>query len=378
MTISETAQEPDRSPGGRLVSLDALRGFDMFWIVGGEGIFHALAKATGWSAAVWASSQLEHVKWNGFVFYDMIFPLFLFISGVAMPYSLTKRLERGEDKKKLAVHVVQRGLILVILGIIHNNGLFNLSWTDMRYPSVLGRIGLAYMFAALIFLNVKVRGQVLWFFGLLIGYWAAMKLIPVPGYGAGDLSMEGSLAGYVDRALIPGKLYMGVHDPEGLLSTIPAISTALLGALSGTMLRSERAGSRYRKTALLGAAGVLCLVSGLLWGVVFPINKNLWSSSFVLYAGGWSLILLCLFYGVIDAWGRKGWAFFFVVIGMNSILIYMAGDFIDFAYSTNALFGGLLRAVAEPLQPVFRWIGFILVEWSLLYFLFRRKIFFRI
>ena len=291
----------NREPSSRLVSLDALCGFDMFWIVGGEGIVHACAELTGWSVMLWASTQLRHVAWHGFVFYDMIFPLFLFIAGVAMPFSLTKRLEAGGDKRELMLHVVRRGLVLVLLGVIYNNGLFRVEFEQMRLPSVLGRIGLAYMFAALIVLNTRRRGQAYWFVGLLLGYWAPMKLIPVPGYGAGQLTVEGSLAAYVDRLLIPGRLYLGVHDPEGLLSTIPAISTALLGAFAGHLLRAEIPGTtRQRKALLLGGGGAVCLVRGYVWGFAFPINKNLWTSSFVLFASGWSLLLLALFYGVID------------------------------------------------------------------------------
>ena len=363
----------------RLLSLDALRGFDMFWIVGGEGIVHSLAELTGWAVAIWASTQLVHVEWDGFVFYDMIFPLFLFIAGVAMPFSLTRRAERGENKKKLMLRVVQRGLILVVLGIIYNNGLFRVSFAETRFPSVLGRIGLAYMFAGLIVVNTKLRGQVMWFVGLLVGYWAAMKLIPVPGFGAGQLTLEGSLAGYVDRMLVPGRLYLGVHDPEGLLATVPAISTALLGVFAGTLLRRDLPGvTRQRKALLLAGAGLAGLVLGYLWGFAFPINKNLWSSSFVLFAGGWSLLLFALFYLVIDVWGYTRWAFFFVVIGMNSILIYMAVGFIDFAYTTDFFFEGLLSSLGGPAQQVLWWIGFVVVEWAFLYFLYRKKTFLRI
>jgi len=366
----------------RLASLDALRGFDMFWIAGGEGIVHSLAELTGWGVAIWASTQLRHVAWDGFVFYDMIFPLFLFIAGVAMPFSLTRRAEQGEDKKKLMLHVVRRGLILVVLGVIYNNGLFQMSFAETRFPSVLGRIGLAYMFAGLIVLNTRLRGQVMWFVGLLVGYWAAMKLIPVPGFGAGQLTMDGSLAGYVDRMVLPGRLYRGVHDPEGLLSTIPAISTALLGVFAGTLLRRDLSDvpgmTRQRKALILAAAGVAGLLLGYIWGFAFPINKNLWSSSFVLFAGGWSLLLLALFYLVIDVWGYTKWAFFFVVIGMNSILIYMAGSFIDFAYTTNFFFEGLLSPIEGPAQRVLWWMGFVLVEWTFLYFLYRKKTFLRI
>ena len=211
-----------------------------------------------WSLAVWGSTQLHHVEWDGFVFYDLIFPLFLFVAGVAMPFSLTGRLERGDDKRALIFHVVRRGLLLVALGIVYNNGLFRVSAEQMRYPSVLGRIGLAYMFAALIVLNTRRRAQVAWFVSLLLGYWAAMTLIPVPGHGAGQLTVDGSLAGYLDRLLIPGRLHLGVHDPEGLLSTIPAISTALLGAFAGHLLRSRHPGRHSRAQGLDPDRGRCC------------------------------------------------------------------------------------------------------------------------
>lgn len=363
----------------RLHSLDALRGFDMFWIMGGEGIVHALAKYSGLPLLLWASHQLEHVEWNGFVFYDMIFPLFLFIAGVAMPYSLTRRLERGEDKRRLLFHVVRRGLILVVLGVIYNNGLFQVPWEQMRLPSVLGRIGLAYMFAGIIVLNARWRGQALWAVGLLLGYWAAMVLIPVPGYGAGVLTVEGSLAGYIDRMLIPGRLYLGVHDPEGLFATLPAISTALLGVMAGHLLRldADRV-DPVRKVIYLAGAGVACLALGYVWGLAFPVNKNLWTSSFVLVAGGWSLLLLALFYGVIDVWGRRRWAFFFTVIGMNSILIYMAHHFIDFGYTADFLFGGLLQVFPEDLRLALWWTAYVGIAWLFLYYLYRQRLFLRV
>jgi len=368
--------EPASTSSSRLHSLDALRGFDMFWIIGGGHWMQALAELTGWSIAIWGAVQMEHMAWDGFRFYDMIFPLFLFIAGVAMPFSLTRRLERGDNKRKLMVHVVRRGLILVVLGIIYNNGLFWF-WGEMRFPSVLGRIGLAYLFAGLIVLNTQWRSQVYWFVGLLLGYWAAMMWIPVPGYGAGQLTVDGNLAAYLDRLLLPGRLALDVHDPEGLFATIPAISTALMGALTGNMLRSDTLNPN-RKAFLMATVGVIFLLLGWLWNPNFPVNKNLWSSSFVLVSGGWSLILLALFYSIIDVWGWKKWAFFFVVIGMNSITIYMAGWLIHFHYTTDAFFGGLLQYLTEPLRLVLWWIGLILIKWAFLYFLYRKKIFLRV
>ncbi len=369
--------EPASTSSSRLHALDALRGFDMFWIMGGDSWIHALAELTGWSVAIWGAMQMEHMAWDGFRFYDMIFPLFLFIAGVAMPFSLTRRLERGDNKRKLMGHVIRRGLILVVLGIIYNNGLFQYAWDEMRYPSVLGRIGLAYLFAGLIVLNTQWRSQGYWFVGLLLGYWAAMMWIPVPGHGAGQLTVEGNLAAYLDRLLLPGRLYLDVHDPEGLFATIPAISTALMGALTGNMLRSDTLNPNHKILLMVGA-GVVFLLLGWLWNLNFPVNKNLWSSSFVLVAGGWSLTLLALFYTLIDVWGWKKWAFFFVVIGLNSITIYMANGLIQFRH-IHAFFDKVLsQLLSEPERAILWWTGFILIEWAILYFLYRKKIFLRV
>lgn len=239
------------------MSLDALRGFDMFWIIGGESIAHAAAGLTGWNWLVWLSGQLHHPEWNGFSFYDLIFPLFLFIAGVAMPFSFDKRLTQGDSKWQFYRHVVLRGLLLVLLGLIYN-GLLNFAWATMRFPSVLGRIGLAYLFAALIVLNTRMRGQLAWIVTLLVGYWAALKFVPVPGFGAGDLAPGHTLTDYLNRLLIPGHLYRGDRDPEGLLGTVPAVATALLGAVTGQFLKNAKFGG-YAKAVTMMVAGLACL-----------------------------------------------------------------------------------------------------------------------
>jgi predicted acyltransferase len=359
----------------RLQSLDALRGFDMFWIMGGDAIVDAAAQLTGWAGLVWFAGQLEHPGWHGFALYDLIFPLFLFIAGVAMPFSFDKRLDRGDTKLDLARHAIVRGLVLVLLGMIYN-GLLEFDWANMRYPSVLGRIGLAYLFAALIVLNTNARGQLIWFVGLLVGYWALLKFVPVPGFGAGDLAPGHTLTDFIDRSLIPGKLCNGDRDPEGLLGVIPAIGTALAGAMTGRFLKSGQL-SGYAKTALMVVAGLVCLGLAQLWNLEFPINKNLWTSSFVLMCAGLSLLLLALFYVVIDVWRLRGWTLLFVVIGSNSILIYMADRFIDFEYTTRFFFGGALQNTGVY-QPLLWAMAIVLVKWLLLYVLYRKRIFLRV
>lgn len=362
----------------RLYSLDALRGFDMFWIMGGERIFHALSKATDhpfWNSL---SHQFSHPDWNGFRFYDLIFPLFLFIAGVATPYAIERRIEQGVPKQELLWHVIKRGLILVILGIIYNNGLAIQPLSEIRFPSVLGRIGLAYMFANIIFLYTRQKGQIIWAGGLLLGYWLLLLFTSSPGHAPGDLSLEGNFASYADRMLLPGRFHVNnIHDPEGLISTIPAIATGLLGILTGNFLKHSRF-SPTNKAIRLFISGLVLIAVSLVWNRVFPYNKNLWSSSFTLLVGGISMSLLSLFYYIIDVKGFKKWAFFFVVIGMNSILIYMSGHFIDWKYTTNAFFEWLIQLTGEPYGIVAFAFCFIAVKWTFLYILYKKKMFLRV
>jgi predicted acyltransferase len=363
--------------GQRLLSLDALRGFDMIWIMGAEEIFHSLAKATGSPFWETISFQFPHPEWHGFRIYDLIFPLFLFMAGVATPYSIGRALEKGKSRQELLIRVIKRGLILVLLGIIVNNGIVFKPLSEMRIASVLGRIGLAYMFANIIYLYSGLRTQVIWFFGLLIGYWLLLRFNSAPGFPMGDLTMEGNFASYIDRLIVPGRLYLTIHDPEGAVSTIPAIATGLLGIFAGTLLKNSPM-SMSRKALYLLAAGVISLIVAQLWNIVFPINKNLWTSSFVLRAGGISLILLSVFYYIIDVRGYKKWSFFFAVIGMNSILIYMSGKFINWGYSTKAFFGWLGDLIGDPYNIVIMAICYVLVKWVFLYFLYRKRVFLRV
>ena len=364
-------------PSQRLYSLDALRGFDMFWIMGGEEIFHSLAKITGNPFLQTIADQFEHPAWNGFHFYDLIFPLFLFISGVATPYSVGRELEKGTARKKLLLRVIRRGLTLVVLGLIYNNGLRLHPISEIRFGSVLGRIGLAYMLDNIIYLYTTRKGQVIWLVSLLIGYWLLLSFTSAPGFPPGDLTMRGNFASYLDRSILPGRLYLGVHDPEGLISTIPAIGTGLLGILAGQLLKNSPL-APAAKAGRLAVAGVISLVLALAWNTVFPINKNLWTSSFVLNVGGISLILLSLFYYIIDVRGYRKWAFFFSVIGMNSILIYLSPHFINWEYMTNGFFQWAGQLVGDPWDVFVMVLCFLAVKWTFLYILYKKKIFLRV
>lgn len=363
----------------RLYSLDALRGFDMFWIMGGEGIFIGLATLTGWPIFQWWAEQCEHVQWHGFHFFDMIFPLFLFIAGISFPFSLAKRIAKNDSSMSIYKHVIYRGLILVFLGIIYNNGV-RFDFANLRYGSVLGRIGLAWMFGALIFMNTKLSMRIVWLVAILIGYWLLFLIFPAHDLGSTDIfSREGNLASYIDRILMPGRLYPDIHDPEGLFSTIPAIGTALLGMLTGQFMLSKYLNDKpLKKTFYLVLAAIALMIIGKVWNLAFPINKNLWTSSFVCFVGGLSLLLFAIFYLIIDVWQFKKWAFFFVVIGMNPITIYLAGRIINFRSATRFFFDGFSSILPEAWGPLIDGIGVTAIAWVFLYILYKKKIFLKV
>jgi predicted acyltransferase len=407
MAITESAPQALLPKKKRLLSLDALRGFDMFWIVSGEGIFHGLADGVmkkhalirnpnDWTIAsndqlsfferlfVGLSNQLQHSPWNGFTFYDLIFPLFIFISGVSMPFSYEKHLNPGNDKKKSAKAIyyalIRRTLILIFLGMVVN-GLFKWDgYENTRFASVLGRIALSTFFAAIIYLNFSLRKQLIWLLGILLGYYIIMIAIPVPGFGNNVLTPEGNLAAYIDRLCLPGKLHRTVYDPEGLLSTIPAIATALLGVLTGTFLNAKKYRfSLARKALYIFIAGIILVSLGLLWNPFFPVNKNMWTSSFVLVAGGFSLVLFSFFYYIIDVKAYQKWSLPFIWIGTNSILIYVcAHGLFNFESSSHFLFGGIIAKIPSDWQSAALWLGVLLIQLGILKFLYDKKWFLKV
>jgi predicted acyltransferase len=364
----------------RLQSLDTFRGFDMFFIMGGNAFFVALATLIPLPFFQAIAGQMEHVEWNGLAMEDMIFPTFLFIAGISFPYSLAKQRAKGMSSAAIYKKLIRRGLTLVVLGIIYN-GLFS-TWdfATARYGSVLGRIGLAWMFGALIFVNTKTITRVWITAALLIGYWLLLNFVPAPdANGADRFSMQGCLVGYVDRVCMPGHLYKEIHDPEGLLGTIPAIGTALLGMFTGEFVRLQREKlTGCRKVLYMLICGAAFILLGILWNQVFPFNKNIWSSSFVCTVGGISMMLFAIFYYIVDVKNYHRWTLFFRVIGMNSITIYLAQRFIDFQYSTHEIFDGLANLSPATLAPMVLAIGYIALCWLFLYFLYRQKIFLKV
>jgi predicted acyltransferase len=365
----------------RLLSIDALRGFDMFWIMGAEDIVREFARWGNWPGREWIEEQLDHAPWAGFHFYDLIFPLFLFLVGAVLPFSLGKLRERGAPTSALYWRIFRRTLLLLVLGVFYNNYGHVAQLNDiheLRLVGVLQRIGLCYFFAALVVMNTRALGQVLITLALLLGYWALLANVAPPGGVPPDYSKEGNLPGYVDAHWLPGKIpeqYYGYGDNEGILSTIPAVATALLGVLAGNWLRTQRASSI--KVLGLALAGAICLATGTVWGESFPVIKNIWTSSFVLVAGGWSLLLLAIFYWIIDVLRFRAWTFFFVVIGVNAITIYLLPHVVDFRKVVHFFFGALIDR-AGSFQTVLEPIVVFAVEWLVLLYLYRKRLFIRV
>ncbi len=368
---------PKSSLNGRVASLDALRGFDMFWIIGGDAICRSLPAIKDTSVTRFIAGQFEHRPWAGFTFYDLIFPLFFFIIGAVMPFSLLKRAEKGENRKHLYVRIVRRSLILVLLGLVAG-GVLEFDFANMRWMGVLQRIGLCYLLVSVLVLNTKRRTQFGVFVTILLLYWAALALIPVPHFGAGHMTPEGSLHTFVDQKLLPGRFpaaFYGPGDSLGVLSTLTAACSVLLGVFAGDWIKSERRAKTKTLGLLIG--GILCLGIGYLWSLVFPIIKHIWTSSYVLWAGGWCLILMAAFYWIIDVKGRVRWALFFIVIGMNAILIYFGQQVVDFDGIATFFLSGVM-AKAGVISPVLLPLGALLVKWLGLRFLNQHKLFFSV
>ena len=358
------------SLSGRLLSLDALRGLDMFLLVGMEGIFRALPKLSDNAVNNWLANQFQHPEWQGFTIYDLIFPMFIFIVGAAMPFSFSKRLNQPGGKRKLFKHVLSRTITLAILGAV----LWGTPWGAhpfWGFYSVLFRIGVSYFFAAVIMMNTNIRGQIYWTFGLLIGYWLLMRFVPVPGHGIGDFSKDGNVASYF-RDLFADNISYNFRYVLNI-DLITSISNALFGVLAGQWLLSESTATEKAKWLFFG--GVILIVVSLLSHLDFPINKHLASPSFTLLTCGISAVLLSLFYWIIDVRGYQKWAFFFVVVGVNPLTIYVASSLLNFKKVANVFVGGIDFGSAEALALA---ITIAAIKWLFLYYLYRQKIFFKI
>jgi predicted acyltransferase len=371
----------------RVVSLDALRGFNFFWILGGDGVMYALDQmATNEGPLIsgvgrFLGLQFTHVPWNGLRFYDFIFPLFIFITGVAIVLSLPRLVER-EGRVHAHLRVLRRSLLLYALGLIYYGGIRH-GWHEIRFMGVLQRIAICYLFAALMFLNFNLRGLIGAFVTLLVGYWALMTFVPLPGIGAGNFSPNNNLADWIDVRYLPGRLWDFSRDPEGLLSTLPAIGTCLLGVFAGVSLRESRLTPQAKSLSLI-VAGVALVLAGHLWALQFPIIKALWTSSFVLVTGGYSAILLGLAHQIIDVWGfKQGLVRVLVWIGANAITLYFIDSIIGFEALAMRIVGGNIadffdRAVTPGTGLLIgNLLGLVFVV-ALARFLYVRQIFLRV
>jgi predicted acyltransferase len=400
-TISASASNAiavaDTARPGRMVSLDVFRGATIAAMI--------LVNDPGsWSHIY---PPLEHAEWNGWTPTDLIFPFFLFIVGVSLTLSFASRIARGITRRTLAIHVVRRSALIFAIGLFLN-GFPGFDFSAIRIMGVLQRIALCYLVAGLLYLAtfqrapspdgpVRVRAH-LWVtaavaVALLVGYWALMTFVPVPGYGAGHLGKEDNLGAYIDRTLMRGHLWgeSVTWDPEGILSTIPAIASLLIGMFAGEWLRSDRRPGR--KALGLAAAGLALLVIGRLLHPYFPINKNLWTSSFVLFTGGFAMLALALCYWIVDVRARRVWTWPFLVFGMNAILAYALAalvsevstdfEFLHFQGRETTLHGWIYDKYflphASPVNASLAFgIFFVLVIFLLLWPFYRGKVFLRI
>jgi predicted acyltransferase len=314
------------SPSGRLTSLDVFRGAT----IAGMNLVN---NPGDWSKIY---APFKHAAWNGWTFTDTIFPFFLWIVGVAMTFSFARRIERGDDRKKLFLHVFLRAAGIFGVGLFLSGFPFglafghNFSFSTIRIPGVLQRIAICYLISSAIFLTTGIAGQIRWVVSLLGIYWLAVKLVPVPGFGPGILDPTGNLCWYIDSTVLAGHTWSGApvpgFDPEGIFSTIPAIATTLFGVLTGHLLRAHT--SQEEKTAWMFSAGSVLMLVGLIMDNWLPINKNLWTSSYSVFMAGLALICFAFCYWIIDVKGYKKWSKSFEIYGLNALtMFFLAGFF---------------------------------------------------
>jgi len=364
----------------RLISLDAFRGFTITLMI-------LVNNPGSWSYVI---PPLGHAEWHGCTPTDLVFPFFLFIMGTAMAFSFSRRLENLESKWPLYRQIIKRSFILIFFGIFMA---FYLKWdvTTLRIPGVLQRIGLCYLFASLIIINFRKREQIIWTIGLLLGYWLIMTLIPFSSRGGDDWVLGSNFAQYIDNIIIPGHMWLPNFDPEGLISTIPAIAQVLLGYFTGLWLRSAR--EHLQKTNYMFISGSSLIVLALIWEFWMPINKQLWTSSYVIYTTGIALHFLAISYWLIDIKGYTKFTKPFLIYGSNAILAYFASSMVaktlymwKFTIDDSTIIsvkGFIFESILQPIAG--NWIGsllfpiiYILLWLAVLTWFYKKKIFIKI
>jgi len=361
---------------GRLLSLDVLRGADMFFIMGGEWLVCTIAALLGDPNF---NAKFNHVPWHGLQFMDTVFPLFLFLAGVSFPFSAAKSLEKGATRAQVALKALRRGLTLFALGLLYG-GFLNLDFAHFRVWSVLGRIGLAWMFAAWLYLAFGTRVRLILVAAVLAGVTVFTILVPAPGAAAGvdPFSAAGNFGCWLDRTLTAGHIACADYDPEGFAGILPAVVTALLGMFAGEIVRKGGTSATDAKALRLLFCGIGCAALGFALSPVCPINKALWSPSFTLVVGGWSFAVFALFYWIIDVKVFDRWAFFFTVIGMNSITIYLGQAIVNFTAIDHFFLKGLAGLLPALWGRMLLEVGYIAICWLFLHFLYRHKVFLKV
>jgi predicted acyltransferase len=354
----------------RVVSVDALRGFDMFWIIGGDHVIRSLRAIADTPLTRALAGQMEHCEWAGFHFYDLIFPLFVWIVGVAIPFSLPRLIQRHGRAAALR-RIVVRSVVLFLVGILYMGGVAN-GFANVYFAGVLHRIAVAYFFAAILFCFFRPRTLAIIAAALLIGYWALLTFVPVPGVGAASYEQGRNLAHYIDYHFLPGRKFEGT-----ILSTMPAVANCLLGIFAGLLLKDAR-WSDARRAQILFAAGAVSLGIGLLWSMQFPIIKLLWTSTYVLVACGISAMLLAMFHLLIHVLRWRAWATPFVWIGMNAITIYLIGNIVNFRNLANRFVGGDVAIALDKYAELTRSVVALGLALTLVWYLHRRRIFLRL
>jgi predicted acyltransferase len=371
----------------RLLSLDVFRGITIAGMV--------LVNNPGTWSAIYP--PLKHAEWNGCTPTDLIFPFFLFIVGVAIPFALGKRMDRGEDHTKIILQIIRRSITLFVLGLILHTFPFglighNFDLSTVRIPGVLQRIAVVYLIASILFLKTDNKTQIYIGSAILVIYWLMMTLIPVPEVGYANLEPTTNLAAWLDRTLLEGHLWSAskVWDPEGILSTLPAIVTAIMGMITGWWLRQDK--DKTTKTVWLFVMGSVFMTLGYIWDGWFPINKSLWTSSYVLYTGGLALLFLGFCYWFIDVRNTKWWIKPFQVYGLNAITLFFLSGLVGrlmyfIKISTGEitvdlktyLFDNLFLSWLDPINASLAWaILYILIWLGLMWILYIKRIFIKV
>ena len=392
-TIERTAAIPKLH---RWLSVDVLRGLTI-------GFMIMVNNNGGGDQAYWA---MKHTDWNGFTPTDLVFPTFLFLVGISTVFSTQARLAKGDTKSSLLFHTIRRAITLYLLGLIVNSfPYFHLH--TMRFYGVLPRIAICYLIVAVLYLySPSWKNKAVLAIAALISYWILMRFVPVPGYGIPThtiplLDRDANLAAWLDRQIFsPSHLYEHTRDPEGLLSTLPALATTLIGMLTGIWLRSTR--TIVAKARGIAIAGCAVLITGGLWNFTFPVNKKLWTSSYVLYAAGWSPLLLALSIYLVDIYGARktnasdasrtdeqarNRTMVLLVFGTNAIAAYVLSELLpgllDLIHPhpsiLRSFYLGILRVIPySPIASMIYCIIFAAICWLPIYVLYRRRIFLKI